>query len=396
MPTSDLGDFLPSLNIADYNYELPEDRIASFPVKPKDASALLIYRQGEIEHKSFVNIHNYLPNSTLLVFNNTKVIPARLLCLSSAGHKIEVFLLKPLNENWDVWEVLVGNRRKFKENDIITVSNTNQPGTNLMVQWANRDQNTVRLTSTSELSIIEIVEQLGQIPLPPYIKREVVSEDNSDYQTIFAKNLGAVAAPTASLHFTDRVIDNLNSKGISHSFITLHVGLGTFKPVTSVTTSDHDMHSEDFVITIEFINQLIESLSNPVIPVGTTSMRVLESIFYAGARLLLSTPNPFKIPRDVSFNPAYSEITTLNALTALKEYAANQQGVIQGSTSIFILPGFKFRFSKGLITNFHQPGSTLILLVAALLGPNWRKVYQSALQNNYRFLSYGDSSLLLP
>lgn len=383
-------DFLPSLNIADYTYELPNYKIADQPVIPKHNSKLLIYKEGNITDTTFINIGQNLPANSRLVFNNTKVIPARLFFQSSSGHHIEVFLLSPLNDSWTRWECLVGNRKKFTENETLSA---NAQDITLFVNWINRDLNTIQISSDSNLSMPELIDIFGRIPLPPYIKREAQQSDNVNYQTVFAQSPGAVAAPTASLHFTNEVVQDIKDRGIAMAEVTLHVGLGTFKPVTATTTADHNMHTEKFVISESFVSQL---LSNPksLIPSGTTSMRVLESLFYVGASALLNLPNPQIVSRDVGFNPIYIGISLEEALESLLSLIRQNRGELHGETSIFILPGFPFKLSSALITNFHQPNSTLLLLVSAFIGEDWKKVYQHALENNYRFLSYGDSSLL--
>ncbi len=385
-------DFLPALTIADYTYVLPNARIAEQPVIPKHNSKLLIYRDGEIHDSIFLNIGQNIPSNSRLVFNNTKVIPARLIFQLVSGQHIEIFLLSPKNDTWTIWECLVGNRKKFQENDVLSATTH---GSTLQVNWLNRDSNTIQLTSDSNLSMPELIDVFGRIPLPPYIKREAQQSDTINYQTVFAQSPGAVAAPTASLHFTNEVVSDIQNRGIAMSEVTLHVGLGTFKPVTATNTAEHDMHTEKFIISQSFVEAL---LSDPqsLIPSGTTSMRVLESLFYVGASALLGLPNPHIVTRDVGFNPIYRGVDTQAALEKLLLLIKENGGELSGETSIFILPGFPFKLSSGLITNFHQPNSTLLLLVAAFVGDDWQKIYNHALDNNYRFLSYGDASLLFP
>lgn len=385
-------DFLPALTIADYTYSLPNDRIADQPILPKHNSKLLIYKEGIIQDSTFIYIGQNIPANSRLVFNNTKVIPARLIFQTASGHHIEIFLLTPKNENWTIWECLVGNRKKFQDNDELSATSH---GSTLKVNWLNRESNTIQLASDSHLSMPELIDIFGRIPLPPYIKREAQQSDNINYQTVFAQAPGAVAAPTASLHFTSEVVSDIQNRGIAMSEVTLHVGLGTFKPVTATNTAEHDMHTEKFIISQSFVEAL---LSDPksLIPSGTTSMRVLESLFYVGASALLGLPNPHIVTRDVGFNPIYNSVDTHSALEKLHSLIIENGGELSGETSIFILPGFPFKLSSGLITNFHQPNSTLLLLVAAFVGDDWKKIYNHALDNNYRFLSYGDASLLFP
>lgn len=387
-------DFLPSVQMDQFTYELPNEQIATFPIEPKDHSRLLIYRNEEIEHKCFYDLPSALDSETLLVFNDTKVIPARLLFQSSSQKPIEIFLLKQRPGSPEIWECLVGNRKAFKENEhlILTHSELNQ--IQLTASWFSRDENLLKLAVSPDMEIIEAIELFGNVPLPPYIKRKPTARDKEYYQTIFAKIPGAVAAPTASLHFTPSVFQNLGKKGIDHSFITLHVGLGTFKPVTAKDTTEHEMHSERYQVSQGFLEKLKNNLEKNIVPVGTTSMRVLESLHFAGARLLMNVANPFQISRDDGFNPNYKRFQLPETLDALIAFSKEYQTDIIGETSIFILPGFQFQLSNALVTNFHQPNSTLLLLVAAFIGDDWRNVYNAALDADYRMLSYGDASLL--
>lgn len=389
-----IHDYLPAISIRNYSYELPESSIASFPVEPKDHSRLLIYRDNECKHRKFLNLPSELPPDTLLIFNNTKVIPARLVSENETGKKIEVFLLKQIPGSDDIWECLVGNRKNFKPDQTLRWKSEQYPEKALEICWHTRELNQVKLLPSSGWTSLDAIEYFGFVPLPPYIKREATLADRTLYQTVFAEQPGAVAAPTASLHFTPKLVKELAENHIDSAFVTLHVGLGTFKPVSALTTDQHEMHSERFEVSLELLIKLKATLHKNIIPVGTTSMRVIESLYYAGVRLLREEENPFSIPRDAGFNNAYKNYKMEEILDVLIDHCKRNFTSISGETSIFILPGFQFKLTKALITNFHQPGSTLLLLVAALLGERWQDVYRTALERGYRFLSYGDSSLL--
>jgi S-adenosylmethionine:tRNA ribosyltransferase-isomerase len=392
-----VNDFLPSLRIADYSYHLPEDRIAAFPEHPRHNSRLLVNDHNNLSDHYFYQLPDLLDPDTFLVFNNTRVIPARLIFSLEGEKHIEVFLVKPLNAEWTDWECQIGNRRKFKDGITLRAEVTKDDQQYwLEASWISRDENRVHLASADGLNMHEVLDLFGRVPLPPYIKRDVTSEDKADYQTIFAQNAGAVAAPTASLHYTPEVMQSIREKGISADFLTLHVGLGTFKPVTAATSDGHAMHQEAFEVTADFIGNLLQNLHKKITPSGTTAMRVLESLYYVGAKALLGRKSPHLIPRDAGFDPELNAFDVEHALRATLQLAQTNGGTITGETSIFILPGFPFRLSKALITNFHQPGSTLLLLVAAFVGTGWQKMYEKAIEKRYRFLSYGDATLLVP
>jgi S-adenosylmethionine:tRNA ribosyltransferase-isomerase len=388
---------IPQFPFQNLQYQLPDDRIASFPLAKRDHSKLLYYNKGEIQDCHFYDISKLIPSGSLLIGNNTKVIPARLVFPKDGGAAVELFLLTPLAPDWSVWEVMVGNRRKFKDGHHLSLLSDKKPDVLLRATWQDRDRNIVKLEVTEPYSIPEALELFGQVPLPPYIKREMTSDDRERYQTVFAEIAGAVAAPTASLHFTDRVLHELDGAGVSRTYLTLHVGAGTFKPVKTEFASEHEMHREQFHITTSVLQDLQAHLNAgaKIVASGTTSMRVLESLYYIGARVKLGVQNPADIPPDAGFDPSYKNIDLMEALNALMEYVVGLGGSLSGNTAIFILPGFEFKICGGLITNFHQPGSTLIALVAAFIGDDWSKIYGHALDTGYRFLSYGDSSLLI-
>lgn len=387
---------IPHFSFQSLNYLLPENRIAGFPLSERDHAKLLYYNDGIIQDYQFYDISKLLPAGSLLIGNNTKVIPARLIFPKEAGSNVELFLLTPLSPDWSVWEVMVGNRRKFKEGQTLSLTGGDDNEITLTANWQNRNLNVIRLQVSQPYSIPEALEIFGKVPLPPYIKREMTHEDKERYQTVFAEVAGAVAAPTASLHFTERVLQNLDEAGIKRNYLTLHVGAGTFKPVKTEFASEHEMHREQFQITSGLLKNIVTHLRRgaKIIASGTTSMRVLESLHYLGARIILGVNNPAEISTDAGFDPIYEGIDLYDSLEALSIYIERQGGAISGNTSIFILPGFNFKICGSLITNFHQPGSTLMALVSAFVGEDWQNIYGHALASDYRFLSYGDTSLL--
>ncbi|MER0438979.1 S-adenosylmethionine:tRNA ribosyltransferase-isomerase [Emticicia sp. W12TSBA100-4] len=400
------------INLEKYNYELPDERIARFPVEPRDSSKLLLYKDFQISEDIFYNVKNHLPDNTFLVFNNTKVIPARLFFQKANGVVIEVFLLNPVEPSNVVsqvmettetctWACMIGNKKRFKEKIVGTYNievgeyRIRPENVELTAELVDSEKNHVKFSwNNSDLTFAEIVRYFGQIPLPPYLKRETEQKDYDTYQTVYSKNDGAVAAPTAGLHFTEQVFADLAQKGIKHDFVTLHVGAGTFQPIKVQNVVEHKMHCEQIVFDKSFIINLLENVSF-VIPVGTTSMRSLESLYWFGVKLLLGKQD-FFIEKLLPYNQTES-FTAEQSLKAVIDYMTeNNLSQLVGETEIFIFPSYEFKICKGIITNFHQPDSTLILLVAALVGENWKKIYDYALENNFRFLSYGDSSLLIP
>lgn len=400
------------LDLEKYNYELPDERIARFPVEPRDSSKLLIYKDLQISEDVFNKVNNHLPENTFLVFNNTKVIPARLFFQKTNGVVIEVFLLNPVEpssvisqvmETTDTctWACMIGNKKRFKEKVVGTYNievgtyHIHPENVELTAELVDSEKNYVKFSwNNSDLTFAEIVRFFGQIPLPPYLKRETEQKDYDTYQTVYSKNDGAVAAPTAGLHFTEQVFADLAQKGVKHDFVTLHVGAGTFQPIKVQNVVEHKMHCEQIVFDKSFIINLLENVLF-VIPIGTTSMRSLESLYWFGVKLL-SGEQTFFIEKLSPYNQTES-FTAEQSLKAIIDYMnENSLSQLVGETEIFIFPSYEFKICKGIITNFHQPDSTLILLVAALVGENWKKIYDYALENNFRFLSYGDSSLLIP
>lgn len=399
---------LPEIKLQDYKYDLPEERIAKFPLEERMNSKLLVYHSENIQHRHFYDLDQYIPDNTSLFFNDTRVIPARLHFKKETGAHIEVFLLEPVAPTRDVaqsmwitgtcqWKCMVGNFKKWKDGQTLTLTlPMGDEHVELKARISDRQQQLITFEWNNTHTFVDLIQAAGKIPLPPYIDREVSDADRERYQTIYSHHAGAVAAPTAGLHFSDHVLEKLKNKGISLNYLTLHVSAGTFQPIKEENVLQHPMHSEQVVITLENLNALLKS--EKVIAVGTTSMRTLESLYWYGVKILLKKDTLFQIGKlepyefEESLLPASEE-----AFRAVKQHMESQQlTTIAGHTEIFIFPGYKFRVCQGLITNYHLPGSTLILLVAAFIGEDWRKVYQEALDNGYRFLSYGDSSLLLP
>ncbi|GAB3259193.1 S-adenosylmethionine:tRNA ribosyltransferase-isomerase [Larkinella harenae] len=397
------------LQLADFQYDLPDERIARFPLPRRDESRLLTYRGGRIEHRSFFELPDLLPEKSLLVFNNTKVIPARLHFQKATGAVIELFLLNPVpadrlvseamqDRHTSTWQCMIGNRKRWKPDEVLTKEiRVGDQTTLLNAHWHSADQSHIRFEWSGSESFAALLHEAGKIPLPPYLNREVTDADRDTYQTVYSRVEGAVAAPTAGLHFTPEVLTQLAQNGIQTEYLTLHVGAGTFQPIKATDVRQHTMHTEQVVYSRQNLEKLI-SHAGPVIAVGTTSMRSLESLYWFGVRLLRNEPEPFELDQQYAYSVQENEVPSpKEALQAILTHllTAGQEQVI-GHTGIYCMPGYRFRIVDGLVTNFHQPGSTLILLVAAFVGENWLTIYQEGLQNGYRFLSYGDSSLLLP
>lgn len=392
------------MKLENYLYNLPESRIAQFPLKDRSDAKLLQYNKGKISHHIFKEIPALLPENSMLVFNNTKVIPARIFFTKSTGALIEIFLLEPVKPYIQrelamkaaspvQWQCMIRNLKKWK-NEKLTLHYNNT--IILTATLTDRENQVVELAWEGKETFAEIIEKYGKIPLPPYLHREATEEDVITYQTVYAKQKGAVAAPTAGLHFTDNVLGDLVRKRISMEYLTLHVSAGTFQPIKANDVQQHKMHEEEIIITRSNLNKLINH-QGPVIPVGTTSMRTLESTYWFGVKLLQDLDEEFFIEQMIPYQNYDKLPSAKTAFRAVLDHlVAKEVDNIIGKTEIFIYPGYTFRVCNGLITNFHLPGSTLILLIAALVGDNWRKIYEEALNNDYRFLSYGDSSLLLP
>lgn len=403
------------LLLSEFQYDLPDDRIARFPLPQRDASKLLLYKGGAVSHNRFTDLPNLLPSNSFLVFNNTKVIPARLHFSRPTGALIELFLLNPYPTEpgrepepislameatgTAIWQGMIGNRKRWKQDEsLVTTFPTPEGEVILTASWHDYDQSAVRLSwQPAELTFAQLVQYIGEIPLPPYLKREATATDRETYQTVYSKQEGAVAAPTAGLHFTAAVFEALASNNINHDYLTLHVGAGTFQPIKTDDVRQHHMHTEQVVYTQANLRNLLAHL-DAVVAVGTTSMRALESLYWIGTKLVRKEPNPFQLDQHYAYQlPDDQQPSVADALNAVLDYlvTANKESVV-AHTGIYITPGYRIRLCKGLVTNFHQPGSTLILLIATLIGDSWKNVYKEALENDYRFLSYGDSSLLIP
>ena len=400
------------IKIDDYNYVLPDERIAKFPIALRDHSKLLVYNHGAVSDDVFYHLPAYLPHGALMIFNNTKVIQARLHFMKETGALIEVFLLEPVEPvdyeqmfqttGHCAWLCMIGNLKKWKNGAlkrafdisghhlILTATQGGMKGTS---HWINFDWD------NDKVSFAEILETVGELPIPPYLNRETQESDKVTYQTVYSKIKGSVAAPTAGLHFTDDVLRALDEHGIDREELTLHVGAGTFKPVKSEEIEDHEMHSEFISVRKQTLEKLIRHEAK-AIAVGTTSVRTLESLYYIGLKI---AENPDASEEDLHvcqwgpYEPGDVSLTPVESLQYIVDYLDRHAlPTLQTSTQIIIAPGYQYKIVKMLVTNFHQPKSTLLLLVSAFVKGDWRKIYDYALSNDFRFLSYGDSSLLIP
>ena len=398
---------IPEIRIEDYNYQLPDERIAKYPLDNRDSSKLLIYKDREITQSVFSTLPEYLPAGYMMVFNDTRVVPARLHFQRSTGAHIEIFCLEPVLPEEYIsmfaarercsWKCIVGNVKRWK-GDVLNLYNplqSEQISTmNLRASLVERNGETsiVEFTWDGGIPFSQVLEACGSIPIPPYLNRETEDIDLERYQTLYARHRGSVAAPTAGLHFTESVLSALQDKGIEIGKVCLHVGAGTFLPVKSSLVSEHTMHREPFVITLSFLKQLLSHLGK-IIAVGTTSVRTLESLYYIGVSCI-EKGIPENVYQWAPYEREYS-YSTEEALNTLIRYM-EEKGLddLQIGTSIIIVPGFRFKVVDILVTNFHQPQSTLLLLISAFVGGNWHSIYDYALANDFRFLSYGDSSLL--
>ncbi len=397
-----------NISILDYTYQLPEAKIASHPLAQRDASKLLIYKNNRITADTYKNIHEYLPQNSLLVFNNTKVIKARILFTKPTGGVIEIFLLEPHHTDYTTtlsatktcqWKCFIGGAAKWKEGELIRKAELGMGNWELRAAVLEKlaDAYVVEFNWADNMAFAEILEQAGNIPLPPYIKRKPEAGDKQRYQTIYAAHDGSVAAPTAGLHFTNEIFTALAVKKIQTQFVTLHVGAGTFKPVKAAQMQQHEMHAEWIDVSSEAIENIISNLNNGIVAVGTTSLRTLESLYWLGVKSILQ---PALRHLQLTQWEVYDELLVTNytaaeALTGLLQWLKkNNCNRLFTQTQILIAPGYKFKIVKALVTNFHQPQSTLLLLVAAAIGGDWKKIYEYALENDFRFLSYGDGSLL--
>jgi len=399
------------LHITDYDYPLPDERIAKYPLEKRDASKLLLYDDGIISESIFSNLADYIPSESLMIFNNTRVIHARLLFRKETGAQIEVFCLSPADpedyamnfasKQYCSWHCMIGNAKRWKD-DILTMKIENG-GNGILTLSAEKiavtdKDTTVRFSWNDDtLSFSEILEIAGKLPIPPYLNRPAETKDDETYQTVYSRIEGSVAAPTAGLHFTDDVMTSLRHKGIATAEVTLHVGAGTFRPVKSETIGEHEMHTEFISVPKETIKAIYEN-KHPLVVVGTTSMRTIESLYYIGAKLAI---NPVAMPHELfvsQWEPYENFLHDIEARQSLKNILdyldRNETDRLISATQIMIVPGFRFHYADALITNFHQPQSTLLLLISAFVDDNWRVIYDYALKSDFRFLSYGDSSLL--
>lgn len=397
------------INLSDYDYYLPDSRIAQFPLENRDQSKLLIYNNGLISTDIFSNLSQTVPENSLIIFNQTKVIRARLQFEKTSGAKIEIFCLEPYSpsdiqqafqqKGKSIWKCFVGNAKKWKSGNLILALDNFFPGLKLLAKNIQKLKDSWLIEFSwnyPELSFGEILQIAGLVPLPPYITRNSIEKDKTDYQTIFAKHDGSVAAPTAGLHFTENVFNSLQSKNILTDFITLHVGAGTFKPLNTNDVREHLMHGEKIVFKKDNILNLISNLNRDIIAVGTTTVRSLESLYWYGVKIKVYGQTDFNIEQWDSYKSELDiGISTKESLQHILDYMqVNDYQEIQGVTNIMILPGYTFRVVDHLITNFHMPKSTLLLLISAFIGDDWQKIYDFALKNDFRFLSYGDSNFL--
>ncbi len=402
------------LKIEDFTYHLPNQNIAYSPVSPRDSSKLLVYKNGQIHESVYRNLSDELSSDSVLVFNDTKVIKSRIFFQKETGAIIEVFCLEPYGTGINhetffqktesaMMTCLIGKAGKWKEKQLHKSLNIKGKDVVLSVEIVEKlaDSFVVLFSwKSQEVNFAEIIDAAGVTPLPPYIKRIADKTDEETYQTVYSEHEGSVAAPTAGLHFSEAIFNDLDQKGISRLFTTLHVGAGTFMPVKSETMDGHHMHSEFMNIDVDFLNLLISNINKTIICVGTTSTRTLESIYWMGNKILNHPNLKYEDLKVTQWEPYQDEVikhSALEAVEALKKWIDNSgENHLSIETQIIIAPGYKFQLVKGLITNFHQPQSTLLLLVSALIGENWHKVYDYALEHNFRFLSYGDGSLLFP
>ncbi len=401
------------LSINDFTYHLPNEKIAVHPLEERDQSKLLIYTKEKIEEDIYKNIAEHLPENSLLIFNNTKVIPARILFKKETGGTIEIFCLEPYEQNTEYttvmnenasakWKCMIGGASKWKEGDLtkkLDIKNEEVILTATLKQKLPDAYVAEFSWQPFHYSFSEIIEEAGEIPLPPYIKRDVEENDKERYQTIYAERKGSVAAPTAGLHFTPEIFSSLKNKNIKTDFVTLHVGAGTFKPVKSETMQLHEMHAEWIDVSVSTIENILNNVTDNIIAIGTTSLRTIESLYWMGVKSYLNN-NCSLQGLEIKQWEVYEEplsiqnIKVKTALGALISWMKkNEQQRLFLKTQILIAPGYKFKISDAVITNFHQPGSTLLLLVAAIT-KDWKKVYEYALKNNFRFLSYGDGCLI--
>lgn len=398
------------ISIEDYNYSLPDERIAKFPLPKRDESKLLLYRDGKVSESVFKHITDYLPEGSLMVFNNTRVIQARLLFQRATGAQIEVFCLDPAApHDYELifqqteacnWICLIGNAKKWKEpvlsREITVAGQTVRLSAEKVQSYGETHQ--IRFSWDGGFSFAEVLDAAGELPIPPYLHRKTEESDLKTYQTVYSKIKGSVAAPTAGLHFTPEVLADLDAKGFGREELTLHVGAGTFKPVKSETIEGHEMHTEYISVRRSTIKRVMQNFGK-IIAVGTTSVRTLESLYYIGVTLAThpdATSEELVVRQWMPYEDANNRLTPTEALQNILDYLDKHQlNTLITATQIIIAPGYEFKIVKGIVTNFHQPKSTLLLLISAFVKGDWKNIYDYALGHDFRFLSYGDSSLLL-
>ena len=399
------------INIKDFDYNLPKERIAQFPLEKRDESKLVIYRDGSISEDIFKNISEFFPGNSLMIYNETKVVQARLLFQKETGANIEIFCLEPVEptreiqqafeqQSESVWKCLVGNSKKWKSGQLRKPFRFDGMQAVLIAERTEHHQSHSLIKFTWEPAILtfsDILIHSGIIPLPPYMNRKAVESDKYRYQTVYARAEGSVAAPTAGLHFTDEVFEKLKQKNIIFEEVTLHVGAGTFKPVSASDIWEHEMHTEQIHISKKTIENILKFLPGNIIVVGTTTTRTIESLYWHGVKLLVddTISETIEIEQWDPYNPKYDKnISVQDSLEAvLNQMNEKDMDVISGQTRLIIIPGYTYKIPNILITNFHMPQSTLLLLVSAFIGDKWKDVYEYALNRNFRFLSYGDSCL---
>lgn len=399
-----------SISISDYNYHLPDNRIAKYPLMERDQSKLLFYKNGEIDIHSFIDVPELLPINSLLIFNNTRVIHARILFKKSTGATVEVFCLSPSNPkdysvNFEqtkevVWSCMVGNAKRWKQEDL-TLDLKDAHGkvrlTARKLSTSDQEHEIAFSWDNPNYSFSEILQLAGDLPIPPYLNRPAEENDENTYQTIYSQIEGSVAAPTAGLHFTNDVMKRLSQRDISLSEVTLHVGAGTFKPVKAEQIGEHEMHTEFISVTRNAVERMLNNKGQLVV-VGTTSLRTIESLYYIGVKILNTNPtvsDSLFVEQWEPYEESNNDFTPQESLKGILKYMDdNSLDILVAATRIIIAPGYEFKFADGLITNFHQPQSTLLLLVSAFVGNDWKKIYDYAMEHNFRFLSYGDSTLL--
>lgn len=394
------------INISEYDYNLPEEKIAQFPLSDRSSSKLLIYKNGEITDNKFSNVCDYIAKDSLLILNNTKVINARIFFQKETGAKIEIFCLEPTGTGVEKafsrtdeceWKCMVGNASKWRQEKLKKVFTIDGKNYEVYAEkiFEAQDDFTIKFSWSGGISFAEVINSIGHTPLPPYIKRYAEETDKRIYQTVYAQAEGSVAAPTAGLHFTKEIFSKLADKNIEYDFITLNVGAGTFKPMKSKNVKEHKMHWESFSVRKDFLKKLITYADKPKTAVGTTSVRTLESLYWLGALPEKVLRGNFALNQWEVYEDRNNLPDTKTAIDNLISYLEiNELDSIEGRTSLMIVPGYEFKLTDSIITNFHLPSSTLLLLVSAYLGEDWKRVYDYALKKDFRFLSYGDSSIL--